>query len=80
MDYTQQINEILASLELLRGDVSTISNNVGVLFVQQAATAQTIENVGYLIVGLLSGIVMYLGISFGAKYISKLLGVLMKWL
>ena len=80
MDYTQQINEILASLELLRGTVSNLDSTVGVIYVQQAATSQTIENLGYLLVGLVSGIGIFLGISFGAKYIAKLLEVCMKWL
>lgn len=80
MDYTQQINEILASLELLRGSVSNLDSTVGVIYVQQAATSQTIETLGYLLVGLVSGIGIFLGISFGAKYISKLLEVCLKWL
>lgn len=80
MDYTQQLNELIASVELLRGAVSNIDSTVGVLYVQQAATAQTVENVGYLLVGLVSGVAIFLGISFGAKYIGKLLEVCLKWL
>jgi len=80
MDYTAILQEIQALLEVQNGKFQSMSDNIAFLATQQAATSQSAETFYYLCVGLLGGIVMYLGISFGAKYIKALLEVITKWL
>lgn len=80
MDYTAILQEIQALLEVQNGKFDSMDNSITFLATQQAATSQSAETFYYLCVGLLSGICMYLGIHFGAKYISKLLEVITKWL
>lgn len=80
MDYSAAIQEIQALLEVQNGKLDVLSNNLAYLVTQEAATSQSAETFYYLCVGLLGGLCLFLGIDFGAKYISKLLEVITKWL
>ena len=79
-EWDARISEILALLETNNQYLLIVRDSQMPLYTEVAKIEQQIGVGFYLIIGMLCGVLAVLGVYFGAKIVSKLLGVASKWI